>query len=62
MQYLMKVRLWIDAFGMLTKRISMSVKHNLKYTESNLESVIGKPPGVSLVGPPLIWLRKPSRS
>ena len=28
MQYWMKVRLWIDVFGMLTKRISMDVKHN----------------------------------
>ena len=53
MQYL-KVRWWIDAFGMLTKRISTSVKHNPKRAESNPESVIGKLSYISLVGPPSI--------
>ena len=59
MQCQMKVQLWIDVFGMLTKQISMNVKHNLKHDESSLESVIGKPSDVSLVGPLLIWLREP---
>ena len=44
MQYLMKVRLWKDSFVMLTKQISMNVKHNLKHNESSPESVIGNPP------------------
>ena len=56
----MKVQLWIDVFGMLTKRISMDVKHNQMHGKSNPERVIGKPADVSLVGPLLIWLRKPS--
>ena len=58
----MKVQLWIDAFGMLTKRISMNVKHNLKHAESNLERGIGKHSDAFLVGPPSIWSRKPSKS
>ena len=48
MRYWMKVWLWIDAFSMLTKRISMSVRHNPKHAESNPESMIGKPSDVSL--------------
>ena len=40
----MKAKLWIDAFGMLTKQISMNVKRNQKHAESNLESLIGKHP------------------
>ena len=47
----MKVQLWIDAFGMLTRWISMNVKHNLKHDESSPESMIGKPFNISLVGP-----------
>ena len=62
MRYLMKAQLWIDAFGMSTKQISMSVKHNPKHAESNLESVIGKTSDISLVGPPSTWSRKPSKS
>ena len=46
--------------GMLTKQISMNVKQNWMHGKSNLESVIGKPSDVSLVGHLLIWLRKPS--
>ena len=61
-RYLMKVRLWTDAFGMLTKRISTSVKHNPKHAVSNPESVIGKHSDASSVGPSLIWSRKPSKS
>ena len=57
----MKVQLWIDAFGMLTRWISMNVRHNLKHDESSLESMIGKPSDVSLVGPLSIWLREPFR-
>ena len=57
----MKDQSWIDACGMLTRRISMNIRHNLKYDESSLESMIGKPSNVSLVGPLPIWLREPFR-
>ena len=44
---------------MLTRQISMNVKHNQKHIMSNLVSMIEKPFDISLVGPLLIWLRKP---
>ena len=60
MPYWMKVRLWIDTSGMLTKRISMNIKHNQKHAESSPESVIGKLSNISLVGP-LCSLQLPKR-
>ena len=47
--------------GMLTKQISMNVKQNQMHGKLKLESVIGKPSDVSLVGPLSIWLVEPFR-